>query len=95
MNDLCEEIRINYETSWDQPPKWDIINNTCRNKKNLYFAMNFHFPFSKLVPTCYNILQNGPGLSVYYSSSSSSSLLTSVSNVSRMPSTAKSLLSTS
>lgn len=36
MNDLCEEIRINYETSWDQPPKWDIINNTCRNKKKNY-----------------------------------------------------------
>lgn len=61
MNDLCEEIRINYETSWDQPPKWDIINNTCRNKKKLYSALNFHFPFRKFVPSCYNILQNGPG----------------------------------
>lgn len=49
MNGLCEEIRINYETSWDQPPKWDIINNTCQNKKNIiFFALNFHFTFSKL-----------------------------------------------
>lgn len=61
MNDLCEEIRITMKQVGTNLPNGISSTILVEIKKNLYFALNFHFPFRKLVPSCYNILQNGPG----------------------------------
>lgn len=61
MNDLCEEIRITMKQVGTNLPNGISSTILVEIKKKLYSALNFHFPFRKFVPSCYNILQNGPG----------------------------------